>query len=134
MMKNKQVLKQQLRGLDPGDLVCVEWSDASVGKSMHAGAGGIEVPVSSWGIFISLLGKNPEHIVLAQNNFRYADGLYDIDYTAIPAPWACKVSVLIKGHVDSETARHLLESFLLHGRARISKSCGHQQRLRVHEA
>jgi len=75
---------RQIKDLHPGDLVKIEWFDASVGKSLSGGLAGIDVPVKSWGIYIGLLGQKNKHIILAQNNFQYADGLYDIDYTAIP--------------------------------------------------
>lgn len=130
----KEKIENQLKNVGLGDLVCVEWADASIGKSMRGGSVnlGIDVPVSSWGIFIGLLGQNHRHIVLAQNNFRYSDGFYDIDYTAIPVPWACKITVLLKAHIDVDVAKQLLQSFLIGGRARISKSRGHQERLRLH--
>jgi hypothetical protein len=126
----RQIISQ-LKTVRLGDLCLVEWHDASIGKSLRGGgAQSIDVPVSSFGVFIGLLGEHRKHIVLAQNNFRYASGLYDIDYTAIPVPWACKISVLVKGQVEAETARQLLQSFLISGgRARIAKSCGRQQRL-----
>ena len=134
---SKPVLTQ-LKAVRLGDLISVEWNDASIGKSLrHRGVGGdisgIDVPVQSWGVFIGILGEGRKHIVLAQNNFRYADGLYDIDYTAIPVPWACKITILIKGHVEPAVAKQLLESFLIGGRARISKSRGRQERLRIHD-
>jgi hypothetical protein len=126
-----------------GDLVCVEWNDASIGKSTHVvgsrgdGRGdvsGIEVPVQSLGVFIGILGEGRKHIILSQNCFHYADGFYDIDFTAIPVPWACKITILVKAYVVPETARHMLQSFVIGDRARISKSYGHQQRLRIHNA
>jgi len=78
----KQVLNQ-LENLSPGCLVCVEWSDASVGKSLGSGVA-VDVSVKSWGVFIGVLGEKNKHIVLAQNSFRYSNSLFDIDYTAIP--------------------------------------------------
>ena len=33
MLATKKGLKKVFSGLKPGDLVCVEWCDASVGKS-----------------------------------------------------------------------------------------------------
>lgn len=82
----KQVLKA-LENVSPGDLIAVEWCDASVGESSGSGMA-IDAPVKSWGIFVGLIGDRVKHIVLSQNSFRYADGLYDLDYTAIPIGWA----------------------------------------------
>jgi hypothetical protein len=81
----KEILTQ-IKGLAAGDLVLIEWLDASIGKSLSNGVSGIDVPVKSWGIFIGLLGSKKKHVILAQNCFRYSDGLYDIDYTAVPIP------------------------------------------------
>ena len=75
---NNKVLKE-VRNVTPGDLIFVSWTDASIGKSLSGGLAGIDIRVSSWGLFIGLLGEKSRHIILAQNNFRYADGLYDID-------------------------------------------------------
>ena len=101
-------MKKQLNSLKLGDLIKVDWSDASIGKSLSGGLHGIDVPVQSWGIFIGVLGEKSKHIVLAQNNFRYADGLYDIDYTAIPVSWAISVTVLSPTHISLQEGRQLL--------------------------
>ena len=110
-----KVLKKQLEELQSGDLITVEWSDASVGKSLSTGLG-VDIPVKSWGIFIALLGKRQKHIVLAQNAFQYTDGLYDIDYTAVPLSWTESVKILSKNHVNNEEAQLLLRSFIQGGR------------------
>ena len=47
----------QVKDLHPGDLVKVEWFDASIGKSLSGGLNGIDVPVQSWGIFLGVLGE-----------------------------------------------------------------------------
>ena len=107
---------KQIKGLSLGDLVCVEWFDASIGKSLSGGLDGIDVPVVSWGVFLGVLGAKNRHIVLAQNSFRYVDGFYDIDYTAIPVSWASKATVIAKNHVPKEEANQLLNSFLMGSR------------------
>ncbi len=134
-MEQKNV-KKQLRSLNPGDLVSVEWCDASVGKSISSGAG-IDVPVKSWGIYIGVLGTKVKHIVLAQNSFRYADGLFDLDYTAIPLSWTVALILLVKEHIEREAAGKLVNSFLMgsnHALSHRSKSFQlrvFQQRLSV---
>ncbi|RLI14211.1 hypothetical protein DRO41_06125 [Candidatus Bathyarchaeota archaeon] len=107
--------ENQVKNLNAGDLIRVEWFDASVGKSLSGGLNGIDIPVVSWGIFIGVLGRKNKHIVLAQNNFRYADGLYDIDYTAIPVAWTTKIQVIAEKHVNQTEAEQLLNSFLKGG-------------------
>jgi hypothetical protein len=128
-MKSKNNLEKQLQDLQPGDLICVEWTDASVGKSLGSGVA-VDVPVKSWGIFISILGKRSKHIVIAQNNFQYSDGLYDIDYTAIPVGWTEKVTIVSKQHVPVEEAEQLFTSFLRGGK-RVS-SRHKQQKVKNH--
>jgi len=64
---NKLVLKQ-IKSCVLGDLVRIEWFDASVGKSLSSG-GAIDVPVKSWGIYLSVLGERNKHTILAQNSF-----------------------------------------------------------------
>ena len=128
---NKKNLKNQIESCSPGDLVCCEWSDASVGKSSGSGMA-IDVPVKSWGIFVGLIGEKTKHIVLAQNSFRYADGLFDLDYTAIPVSWAVDVSVLVQEHIPKEVAGRLVNSFLMGGHRAFNRPRTFQRRLSTH--
>jgi len=107
---SRQVLKQ-IKSLQPGDLIRVEWTDASIGKSLTSGAE-VDIPVKSWGIYVAVLGKRNKHIVLAQNRFEYSNGMYDVDYTAIPLSWALKITVISAQEVGSKEAVQLLKSFL----------------------
>lgn len=131
----KEILNQ-ISGLVAGDLVCVEWCDASIGKSLSNGLSGIDVPVKSWGVFIGVLGQKRKHVILAQNCFRYSDGLYDIDYTAVPVPWATNAAVVAKAHVCFEEAKVLLNSFTINEKMKNEKHslgrCLRQQRVRNH--
>jgi len=126
----------QIKGLVAGDLVCVEWCDASIGKSLSNGVSGIDVPVKSWGIYVGVLGQKRKHLILAQNCFRYSDGLYDIDYTAVPVPWAIKAVAVQKRHVGTEEAKHLMNSFLVNEKMKDGKPsfgrCLLQRRMRNH--
>jgi hypothetical protein len=128
-MKNN--LRKMFEAITPGDLICCEWCDASVGKSSGSGTA-IDVPVKSWGVFIGLLGEKTKHIVLAQNSFRYADGLFDLDYTAIPLSWTIGVEVLVKEHVPRLVADKLVNSFLLGGHRAFNRPRTFQQRLSTH--
>ena len=126
----------RIRGLAAGDLVMLEWHDASIGKSLSNGVSGIDVPVKSWGVFIGVLGQKRKHIILAQNCFRYSDGLYDIDYTAVPVPWTTNATVIAKTHVAADEEKQLLNSFLVNEKIKSDKSslgrCLRQQRMRNH--
>jgi hypothetical protein len=119
-------------GLCPGDLVCVEWCDASVGKSSGSGVS-IDVPVKSWGIYVGLFGERTKHIVLAQNSFRYSDGLFDLDYTAVPASWTLDVVVVAKSHLTEQVAKSLVNSFLLGGHRAFKHQRTFQRRASIHE-
>jgi len=67
---NKQVLKQ-IKNVQVGDLMRVEWFDASTGKTAMAGP--IDTPVKSWGVYLGVFGEKNKHIILAQNEFRMTD-------------------------------------------------------------
>jgi hypothetical protein len=108
-------IPEEMKRLSIGDLVQVEWTDASIGKSLSAGMN-VDVPVVSWGLYLGLLGQKSKHIILVQNNFRYCDGLCDLDYTAIPLTWSTKVDVIVKNHINPSEAQTLLNSFLMGGR------------------
>jgi len=130
----KNTLSKVLEELNSGDLICVEWCDASTGKTSTNG-GAIDVPVKSWGVYVGLFGKRAKHIVLAQNCFEYADGLFDLDYTAIPLSWAIGVTILTKGHFPQHTARMLVNSFLMKDKktfARSNRPSIFQRRLSIH--
>ncbi|MCW4046115.1 MAG: hypothetical protein NWE99_00925 [Candidatus Bathyarchaeota archaeon] len=132
----KEILNQ-IKCLTAGDLVMLEWHDASIGKSLSNGVSGIDVPVKSWGVYIGTLGQKRRHIILAQNCFRYSDGLYDIDYTAIPVPWTTNATIIAKAHVDEAEAKDLLNSFLVNEKTKSDKPtlgrCLKQQRVRNHD-
>jgi hypothetical protein len=108
-------IEDEIKRLNLGDLVQVEWNDASIGKSLSAGLN-VDVPVISWGLYLGLLGQKNKHIILVQNNFHYADGLRDLDYTAIPLVWSTRIAVIAGNHIPSAEAQVLLNSFLMGGR------------------
>jgi hypothetical protein len=116
--------------LEAGDLVRVEWCDASVGKSMSSGVN-VDVPVESWGVYIGVFGRKQRAIIIAQNAFRYADGLFDLDYTAIPLQWSLRVEVISKNYVKTGTAKQLLRSFLRPAERTLNRRT-HQEKVRNH--
>lgn len=129
----RKKLDRVLKDVKSGDLVEVVWGDASIGKSLDSGPL-VDIPVHSWGIFIGILGAKNKHIILGQNSFRYCDGLFDIDYTAIPLTWAESVKILQKQSVDPEIAQQLLLSFMKGGRrsSMTPRSKTFQRSLRIH--
>jgi hypothetical protein len=104
---------QALADIAPGDLICVDWYDANIGKSRMSGS--VEVPVKSFGIFVMVAKARKPTILLAQNCFEYADGFFDVDYMAIPADWSSAVQVIQKQYISRRMAEGLAESFMLTG-------------------
>lgn len=140
-MSKQQILKE-LKNVTPGDLIAVDWCDASTGKSsMNSGV--VDVPVRSWGVFLGLIEGRVKHIILAQNSFRFSDAVFDLDYTAIPVGWTVEVKVLVSGHVPKFIADGMMRSFARDsaGQSRMNTSGlrspkifeHRMQRLRVHE-
>ena len=127
----KSSLKKQLEAVCPGDLVMVNWTDASIGKSRECGFE-VDVPVYTWGVYIGIFGAKNKHLVIAQNSFRYADGLYDLDYTAIPLYWNISLTIIVKGYLTAETAQQMVNSFLVAGRRRALGNRKHQERVLNH--
>jgi len=127
-LKLAKNLEKQLDSLTVGDLICVSWCDASIGKSSGTGMA-IDVPVRSWGIYVGLFGEKAKHIVLAQNSFHYADGLFDLDYTAVPLSWTVDVAVLIKEHIPKNAAARLVNSFMVGGHRMFSRVRTFQRRM-----
>ncbi|HLE74914.1 MAG TPA: hypothetical protein VI864_02590 [Candidatus Bathyarchaeia archaeon] len=108
---SRQVLKA-LENVEPGALVCCSWCDASIGKS-RTNRGVIDVPVKSWGVFLGLIGTKIKHIVLAQNSFKYAEGFFDLDYTAIPLGLATDIHIIEEQCIQKEIVDDLIESFMI---------------------
>lgn len=106
---SKQTLKA-LENVKPGDLISVDWCDASTGKSSLNG-GIVDVPVRSWGVYLGLVGGKIRHIILAQNSFRFSDSVFDLDYTAIPLGWTLEVKILTASHIASAVATDMMRSF-----------------------
>jgi hypothetical protein len=107
---NKKSLESQLASCSPGDLVSCIWTDASVGK-MSTTRGIVDVPVQSWGVFVGVFGRR-KHIILAQNSFEYADGLSDVDYTAIPFGWIEDMQIIVQHYASEATAKSLVSGFV----------------------
>ena len=119
-------LVSQLKALSPGCLLRVDWWDASTGKTVMSGP--VDIPVTSWGVFVCLFGERNQYIILAQNNFRMSEHLYDIDYTAIPVAWTTSFQVLNTAVIKTEEADKLLHSFVAGARRRGQVSSRAQMR------
>jgi len=118
-------LQKQLEDIELGDLIEVTWLDASRGKletmeqMREGGATGAEIdlPVSSWGIYIGVFGKVAQHIVLVANRWLYSEGYGQIDCTIIPLGTVQDIKLLKSGVMNLEKVRVCQQAFI-HGRAR----------------
>jgi hypothetical protein len=121
---SKRVLKQ-LRKLQLGDLIEVTWLDASRGKLetveelREAGAAGAEIdlPVTSYGVYIGVFGKIAKHIVVVASQWLFSQGYGQIDCTIIPVGTVENVTVLKPNLMNAENVRVCQQAFI-HGRAR----------------
>lgn len=112
----KRNVQRQLKQLQPGDLIRVDWYDASIGTAY---SGRPELPVDvrviSFGLFIGLVGDRTKHIVLTQNSFKYTEDHYRLDYTLIPVSWAAEIFVIKAQELVCAQAKQLLHCFLVGG-------------------
>jgi hypothetical protein len=118
---SKQILKN-LENVKPGDLICVDWLDASRGRIetmrqlREVGSPGavIDSPVKSYGVFIGLFGKRSKHIVLVASLwvFTAVADYGQVDSTIIPV--GCVETVhTIQGEVlDLERVKLCMSAFL----------------------
>jgi hypothetical protein len=63
------------------------------------------------GVFVGMFGRR-KHIILVQNSFEYADGLCDLDYTAIPMGWIEDVQIIAPHYTPAAALRVLVASFV----------------------
>ena len=116
---------KQLGELQLGDLVEVTWLDASKGRletveeMRESGASGAEIdlPVTSYGVYIGAFGKIAKHIVLVASKWLYSQGYGQIDCTIIPLGTVENIKVLLPKLMDAENVRLCQQAFI-HGRAR----------------
>jgi len=121
---SKKVIKQ-LSKLQLGDLIEVTWLDASRGKLetveelREAGASGAEIdlPVTSYGVYIGAFGKIAKHITLVASQWLFVQGYGQIDCTIIPVGTVENIRVLLPKLMDVENVRVCQQAFI-HGRAR----------------
>ncbi len=120
MTTGNDPLEEALKKLHPGDLVKVEWLDASRGKIetsekyTEAGAEGAEIdlPVNSFGVFIGIFGRKKRHIVLVASQWIYCRGLGQIDCTVIPLGTVEKIVLMQGGVMDGKDVRACQTAFI----------------------
>lgn len=123
---SKQVL-DTLESVKPGDLIYVDWLDASRGRietlselrEVGASNAVIDSPVKSYGIFIGVFGKRSKHIVLVGSLwiFTAVADYGQVDTTIIPVGCVENVLVLQRGVLDIRSVKLCMSAFL-QGRCR----------------
>jgi len=123
---NKEVLRQ-VKSLQLGDLVRVRWFDASKGEA-HIDKDSrspiqFDIPVTSWGVFLGVVGEKTKHILLIRDHFQMHEdlGVYDIDFNVVPVGMIHGVELLKQGELEQSVAILLQQAFL---RARTTKRKG----------
>ncbi|NIR17118.1 hypothetical protein GWN63_05630 [Candidatus Bathyarchaeota archaeon] len=110
-----------------GDLVRVQWNDASKGEARiskdQKSDVQFDIPVTSWGVFLGLVGHRTKHVVLLRDHFQMSLtlGIYDVDFNVVPLGMISQIAILKQGELDPQVAALLQTAFL---RARIRKQKG----------
>jgi len=128
MAKIVREVRKQLRALHLGDLVRVRWFDACKGEvrideqSEDAGVQ-FDIPVTSWGVFLGLVGEKTKHVLLIRDHFQMnaMSGVYDIDFNVVPIGMIQAVEVLKSSELEPHVAELLQQAFL---KARTTKRKG----------
>jgi len=117
----------QIKDLRLGDLVRVEWFDASKGEARVSkdlqSEVQFDIPVTSWGVFLGIVGHKNKHIVLLRDHFQMSEtlGIYDIDFNVVPLGMLSDLAILKRAELERDVAALLQTAFL---RARIRKQKG----------
>jgi len=128
MAKILREVRKQIRGLQLGDLIRVRWFDACKGEvrideqSEDAGVQ-FDIPVTSWGVFLGLVGEKTKHVLLIRDHFQMnaMSGVYDIDFNVIPIGMIHAIEVLKRSELEPNVAKLLQQAFL---KARTTKRKG----------
>jgi len=128
MAKILREVRKQIRGLQLGDLIRVRWFDACKGEvrideqSEDAGVQ-FDIPVTSWGVFLGLVGEKTRHVLLIRDHFQMnaMSGVYDIDFNVIPIGMIHAIEVLKRSELEPNVAKLLQQAFL---KARTTKRKG----------
>jgi len=119
--------KRQIRMLQLGDLIRVRWFDASKGEARiderSEAAVQFDIQVTSWGVFLGLVGEKTKHVLLIRDHFQMnaSSGVYDIDFNVVPVGMISAVAVLKRGELEPNVAKLLQQAFL---KARTNKRKG----------
>jgi hypothetical protein len=119
-----KVLKM-LEGIEPGDLVVVDWLDSSHGRietqrklrETRPNVAVIDCPVKSYGVFLGLFGKRSQHIVVSSSLWVYTavEDYGQVDSIVIPIGCVECIKLLQSQVLDANNVM-LCRSAFLQGR------------------
>jgi hypothetical protein len=128
MAKIVREVRKQIKGLQLGDLIRVRWFDACKGEARIDDQSDeakvqFDVPVTSWGVFLGLVGEKTKHVLLIRDHFQMnaTSGVYDIDFNVVPIGMIHATEVLKRSELEPEIAQLLQQAFL---KARTNKRKG----------
>jgi len=128
MAKIVREVKRQIKDLQLGDLIRVRWFDACKGEARideqsEDAKVQFDIPVTSWGVFLGLVGEKTKHVLLIRDHFQMnaTSGVYDIDFNVVPIGMINAIEVLKKGELEPNVAKLLQQAFL---KARTNKRKG----------
>jgi hypothetical protein len=121
-------VRNQIKSLQLGDLIRVRWFDACKGEARideqsEEAKVQFDIPVTSWGVFLGLVGEKTKHVLLIRDHFQMnaTSGVYDIDFNVIPIGMIQAVEVLKRSELETNVAGLLQQAFL---KARTNKRKG----------
>jgi len=111
-----------------GDLVRVRWFDACKGEARideqsEESSVQFDIPVTSWGVFLGVVGEKTKHVLLIRDHFQMnaSMGIYDIDFSVVPIGMINAVELLKRSELEPSVAKLLQQAFL---KARTNKRKG----------
>ena len=128
MAKIVREVRKQIKGLQLGDLIRVRWFDACKGEARideqsKESAVQFDIPVTSWGVFLGVVGEKTKHVLLIRDHFQMnaTSGVYDIDFSVVPIGMIHAIEVLKRSELEPKVAELLQQAFL---KARTNKRKG----------
>jgi len=99
---NPDILKR-IETLNVGDLVEVNWLDASEGKTETLADTVFDIPVKTAGFFVGVYGKRMKHVIVLKEIF---EGL-DVHYNSIPVGMIETLEIHKRNALTPETIKAL---------------------------
>jgi len=128
MAKIMREVRKQIKDLQLGDLIRVRWFDACKGEARideqsEEAKVQFDIPVTSWGVFLGLVGEKTKHVLLIRDHFQMnaSSGVYDIDFNVVPIGMIHAIEVLKRSELEPHVAELLQQAFL---KARTSRRKG----------